>query len=63
MEENGKPARVGIASHLREADRKHFCFYKVEVQALGQRCHAVIMREQVQCRCAAHYIQFNFFYN
>lgn len=63
MDENAKPARVGIASHLREEDKKHFCFLKMEVQAIGQTSYAIVLREQVACRCAAHYVTFKFCFN
>ena len=63
MEEKDKGEQAPIPNRITEEDRKYFAFYKLEVQAISGKLHRLILREQVACRCPAHFIQFNFFYN
>ena len=63
MEEKEKPARAGIASRLREADKKHFNLHRFHLQALYPRYTALVMRDSSSCPCPFHYVQFNYYYN
>lgn len=63
MEEELKPVPEGTANRLRALDEKYFCFYRRKSLVKRGGIQVLTMREQVNCCCQFHNIQFVYYSN
>lgn len=64
MEQNARPGREGIASHLREVDKQLFNLYEKKLVGVSPNRITLVMKESyVMCNCPNHFVSFRYFFN